>query len=321
MKRLHRDLLEKLIAGSAEPLLVARIDSRDWPVILSNAAFEAISGDIDIPGQPLADIVEALAGRDLALEVSESIRSGQESSLPVEVRGKEYLLSLIPLEQGIAGSKEVAQFYAVYWRNARGFWVSASGQAAHQALLKAKRRIRNLSRDDPVTGLLNTAAFHDVLVHDWSVAHREKTTLALVAFSLDQFDEYLHVFGRHAADTCLRRVAQAIRRCLRRASDVAALIDSKHGIRLVVLSHASDEEKVNEFAARIGLAVRELGLHHPRSATSKYVTVSFKTLMMQAGKGGTDAAYFLERVVAEDSPSRLSASSPSSSRSSSTGAT
>ena len=139
-----------------------------------------------------------------------------------------------------------------------------------------------------------------MLAHDWSVARREKTTLALEAFSLDQFDEYVHVFGRHAADTCLRRVAQAIRRCLRRASDVAALIDSGHGIRLVVLSHASDEEKVNEFAARIGLAVRELGLHHPRSGTSKYVTVSFRTAMMQAGEGGADAASFLERVVAEE---------------------
>ena len=302
MKRLHRDTLEKLIARSAEPLLVARIDSRDWPVVLSNAAFEAMSGDIDITGQPLADIVESLVGRDLALEVSESVRSGQESSLPVEIRGKEYLLSLIPLQQGIAGSDEVAQFYAVYWRNASGFGGSAQGQEAHQALLKAKRQIRDLSRDDPITGLLNTAAFHDVLAHDWSVARREKTTLALEAFSLDQFDEYVHVFGRHAADTCLRRVAQAIRRCLRRASDVAAPIDSGHGIRLVVLSHASDEEKVNEFAARIGLAVRELGLHHPRSGTSKYVTVSFRTAMMQAGEGGADAPHLFSNVLWQRSP-------------------
>lgn len=295
--KLRRDILEKLVAGSAEPLLVARIDSPDWPVVLCNAAFAAIAGDPKSLGQPLADVVEALTGRELALEISETIRAGQESSIPVELRGKEYLLSLMPLSDGNGGNSDVGQFYAVYWRIASGHGASLGDQEARQALLKAKRRIRDLSRDDPVTGLLNTSAFKDVLAHDFSVAMREKTTLALVAFSLDYFDDYLHVFGRHAADSCLRRAAQAIRRCLHRASDVAALVKGDNGDRLVVLSHASDEAKVREFARRIGVAVRELGLHHPRSRTSKYVTVSFNVAMLQAGEGGADAEEFLQRVL------------------------
>jgi len=295
--KLRRDILEKLVAGSAEPLLVARIDSPDWPVVLGNAAFAAISGDSGSLGRPLADVVESLAGRELALEVSETIHAGQESSIPVELRGKEYLLSLMPLVDKAGGNADAGQFYAVYWRIASGHGASLGDQEARQALLKAKRRIRDLSRDDPVTGLLNTSAFKDVLTHDFSVAMREKTTLALVAFSLDHFDDYLHVFGRHAADSCLRRAAQAIRRCLRRASDVAALVKGENGDRLVVLSHASDEVKVGEFAKRIGVAVRELGLHHPRSRTSKYVTVSFNVAMLQAGEGGVDAEEFLQRVL------------------------
>ncbi len=295
--KLRRDILEELAAGSAEPLLVARIDSPDWPVVLNNAAFAAIASDAKSLGKPLADVVEALAGRELALEVSETIRSGQASSIPVELRGKEYLLSLVPLADKASGNADEGQFYAVYWRIAGGHEVSSGDQEARQALLKAKRRIHDLSRDDPVTGLLNTAAFKIVLAHDFSVAMRQKTTLALVAFSLDHFDDYLHVFGRHAADSCLRRASQAIRRCLRRASDVAALVKGGHGDSLVVLSHASDETKVREFATRIGVAVRELGLHHPRSPTSKYVTVSFKISMLQAGDSGVDAEEFLQRVL------------------------
>ena len=138
-----------------------------------------------------------------------------------------------------------------------------------QALLKAKRRIRDLSRDDPVTGLLNERSFREVLAHDWAVAAREHASLALVAFELDDFPAYLEVFGRHAADSCQRRVAQAIRRCLRRASDVAARVNSTGTDCLVVLSHSSDESAVNEFAAKISAAVRELGLHHPRSRKSR----------------------------------------------------
>ena len=89
----------------------------------------------------------------------------------------------------------------------------------------------------------------------------------------DDFDAYIEVFGRHAADSCLRRVGRAIRRCLRRASDVVGRID---GAEFVVLSHAADEHGVREFAGRISSAVRELGLHHPRSTVAKFVTVSFR---------------------------------------------
>jgi len=45
------------------------------------------------------------------------------------------------------------------------------------------------------------------------------------------------------------------------------------------------------------VAVRDLGLHHPRSKTSRYVTVSFKVAMLQAGEGGIDAVEFLRRVL------------------------
>jgi diguanylate cyclase (GGDEF)-like protein len=167
-----------------------------------------------------------------------------------------------------------------------------AGSDVHHALLKAKRRIRDLSRDDPVTGLLNDRAFREVFKHDWAVAAREKSALSVVVFTLDEFDAYVDVFGRHAADSCLRRVGQAIQRCLRRASDVVGRID---GAELVVLSHASDEDGVREFAERISAAVRELGLHHPRSTVSRFVTVSFRVGVSSAGE--QTASEFLDKFL------------------------
>jgi len=161
----------------------------------------------------------------------------------------------------------------------------------HHALLKAKRRIRDLSRDDPVTGLLNGRAFREVFGHDWAVASREKSRLSLVTFTLDDYDAYIKVFGRHASDSCLRRVGRAIRRCLRRASDVVARPD---GAYFVVLSHASDEEGVREFGALISTAVRELGLHHPRSTSSKFVTVSYNVATADAANEKRSAEEFLD---------------------------
>lgn len=292
MKSVNRKILEQLIAATSEPVVLVRIDQPDWPVVLENEAFAKITTDSVIK-QPFADVIENLVGRDLALEVSETVRAQQETSLPMEVNSREYLLALKPLS---LPNEDSARFYAAYWRSGVGAGGAADAEM-HHALLRAKRRIRDLSRDDAVTGLLNGRAFADVFAHDWAVAARENGKLSLVMFQLNAFDAYVEVFGRHAADSCLRRVGQAIRRCLRRASDVIARPD---GDRFVVLSHATDEQGVRDFAARIATAVRELGLHHPRSSDTRFVTVSYTVTVADVGADARDAAGFLQELLATD---------------------
>ena len=289
MRSLNRHILEQVIAATTEPLIVARIDQSDWPVVLANPAFESI-GREDVLKKPFADVVEEIAGREIAIEVSESVRSHQEMSFPVESNHREYLLVIKPLRHA---DKDTVSFYAAYWRSGVGAG-SAESEEMHHALLKAKRRIRDLSRDDPVTGVLNGRAFEEVFEHDWAVAAREKSRLSLVTFTLNEFDAYIDVFGRHASDSCLRRVGQAIKRCLRRASDVVA---RPGGAKFVVLSHASDEDGVRDFAGRISTAVRELGLHHPRSTASKFVTVTFDVRVADAGSDPRGAREFLGELL------------------------
>lgn len=294
MKAVNRKILEQVIDAGAEPLMIVRLDDNDWPVVLANAACADV-GSKDALGRPFADVIEALVGRDLALEISESFRTRQASSFPVETRGAEFLLTLKPLS---LPNENRARFYAVFWRG--GAARASLSSDARQELVKAKRRIRDLTREDPATGLLNDRAFREVLEHDWAVAARERSTLALVLFSLDDFDAYVDVFGRHASDSCLRRVGQAIRRYLRRASDVVAALD---GTRLVVLSHTSDETGVTEFAKKIARSVRELGLHHPRSSKAKFVTVSHFVGVATAGGNFTNATEFLDSVRRMESES------------------
>jgi diguanylate cyclase (GGDEF)-like protein len=291
MEPVNRRILEQVLAESAEPVLVVRVDHSEWPVAFSNRAFAAI-GTEQAEGKPFADVIEHMVGRELALEISEAVRSKQETSFPVERGGREFLLMLKPLS--LPGENRTT-FYAAFWRNGSGSLSTAGAEVQH-ALLKAKRRIRDLSRDDPVTGLLNERAFREVLDHDWAVAAREKSALAVVVFSLDDFDAYVDVFGRHASDSCLRRVGRAILRCLRRASDVVGRLESE---RLAVLSHAPDEHAVQDFAARIATAVRELGLHHPRSRAGRFVTVSFRVGLVQVAEESRSAGRFLDELLAE----------------------
>jgi len=293
MKKLQAKILQQVISGSAEPVLVAQVDHPDWPVVLCNDAYQSLSGQGELLGKPFADVVEHMVGRNLALEISETVRARHETSIAVELDGHDFLLLLKPL---MAGKDGTVSYYAAYWRSGTGSVSPADGEI-QQELLKAKRRIRDLSRDDAVTGLLNSSSFREVLAHDWAVAAREKSSLALVSFTLVDFDAYVEVFGKHAADSCQRRVAQAIRRCLRRASDVAARIENGNIDRLVVLSHASNEDGVREFATKISAAVRGLGLHHPRSRVAKFVTVSYSTKVVQVGSDTSNAKDFLDSVL------------------------
>lgn len=289
MSNVEAAILEQLIGASRDAVLLVNLDHSDWPVVLANAAF-AEAGGADAVGRPVADVVEGLVGRELALEISETLRTRQETSYTVDFGGADCLLVLKPLPlPGEERARHVALFF-LSGAVARG----DAAQAAQHALLNAKRRIRDLTRDDPVTGLLNERAFREVLEHDWAVASRERGTLVIVLFALDEFGAYVEVFGRHAADSCLRRVGQAIRRCLRRASDVVARLDDS---RLIVLSHTSDEQAVREFATRIATTVRELGLHHPRSSVARFVTVSHQVFVAPAGDAPDSAATFLDGVL------------------------
>jgi len=289
MKRINRKILEEIIASTAEPTLLVRTDQSSWPVVLANPAFASISTE-KVLQQPFADVIEQLAGRDLALEVSETVRSQQETNFSVELKNRDYLLVLKPL---FLPNEDAARFYAAFWRRSVGSGPAESAEM-HQTLLKAKRRIRDLSRADPVTGLMNQRAFRETFEHDWAVAKREKSPLSVVTFTLNDFDAYVDVFGRHAADTCLRRAGRAIRRCLRRASDVIARTD---GARFIVLSHAADEQGVQQFAALIATSVRELGLHHPRSASGKFVTVSFTVDVADTANEARSPREFLDDLL------------------------
>ena len=115
-----------------------------------------------------------------------------------------------------------------------------------------------------------------------------------MVFTLDEFEAYTEVFGQHAADSCMRRVGQAMRRCLRRASDVVGRMQDN---QIVVLSHASDAAGVREFAGRISQAVRELGLHHPRSSVAKFVTVSFEIGVSTDAAADMSARAFLDELL------------------------
>jgi diguanylate cyclase (GGDEF)-like protein len=126
-------------------------------------------------------------------------------------------------------------------------------------------------RDDRLTGLFTLPYLEELLKRDWAVAQREGRSIAVFAIDIDALDLYNTTFGRAAGDSAIRRVAHCVSGCLRRSSDVTARID---GGSLMAFAPGVTTEQAMRMGQTMAERVRELRIHHPRSAVLRYVSVS-----------------------------------------------
>jgi two-component system cell cycle response regulator len=126
-------------------------------------------------------------------------------------------------------------------------------------------------RDDRLTGLFTLPYLEELLKRDWAVAQREKRSIAVFAIDIDALDLYNATFGRAAGDSAIRRVAHVVSACLRRSSDVTARIE---GGSLIAFAPGLTCEQALRIGQLMTERVRDLRIHHPRSAILRYVSVS-----------------------------------------------
>jgi diguanylate cyclase (GGDEF)-like protein len=120
-------------------------------------------------------------------------------------------------------------------------------------------------------GLATREHLMEVLRRDWSIAQRDSARITIMRFDLDAFRTYVEVFGRMAADNVLRQVGKTIAAAMRRTSDVVARIDDDE---FVVLGVAMEPPSAALHAEQILGRMRALAVHHPRSPTGRYLTMS-----------------------------------------------
>jgi diguanylate cyclase (GGDEF)-like protein len=121
------------------------------------------------------------------------------------------------------------------------------------------------------SGLATREHLMEVLRRDWSVAGRDSRKITVMRFDLDAYRTYIEIFGRMAADNVLRQVGKTIAAAMRRASDVCARFDDDE---FVVLGISMEPPSAVLHAESILARVRALAVHHPRSPTGRYLTMS-----------------------------------------------
>jgi diguanylate cyclase (GGDEF)-like protein len=124
---------------------------------------------------------------------------------------------------------------------------------------------------DRSSGLNSPEHLLEVLRRDWSIAQRDQRTLTIMRIDVDGCRDYFEVFGRGATDNVLRQVGRTIASAMRRTSDIVARLENDE---FLLLGVSMEEGKAREHAEHIASRVRALAIHHPRSRTGRYLTVS-----------------------------------------------
>ena len=132
-------------------------------------------------------------------------------------------------------------------------------------------RLQELSHTDALTGVGNRRLFDHRLQEEWQRARRHGWSVALVMIDVDHFKRFNDRHGHQKGDACLRRVAQSLRGCARRASDLVARYGGEEFV-LILPDTALDDAAI--IAHRCLGAIDEALILHGDSPTAANVTVS-----------------------------------------------
>jgi two-component system cell cycle response regulator len=243
------------------------------PVIYANPAFEALSGYtlVELAGRNLRLLQGDDREQDARHRLRDALSRGEQCRVLLRNYRKDGSLfwneaSIVPLKDETG---RVTHFIG-HHRDA-GERLRMDPKVARDSLSGAHQPTAIAVRDDRLTGLFTLPYLEELLKRDWAVAQREKRSIAIFAIDIDALDLYNTTFGRAAGDSTIRRVAHVVSGCLRRSSDVTARID---GGSLVAFAPGLESEPALRLGQLMAERVRELRIHHPRSAVLRYISIS-----------------------------------------------
>ncbi len=124
---------------------------------------------------------------------------------------------------------------------------------------------------DRASGLATVEHLLETLRRDWSIGQRDGRAITLLRFDVDGCREYCEVFGQGATDKVLRQIGRTIAAAMRRASDVVTRFGDDE---FAALGVAMEPPSASAFAETILGRIRALAIHHPRSRTGRFMTMS-----------------------------------------------
>ncbi len=139
------------------------------------------------------------------------------------------------------------------------------------ALKEFNQELERLANMDGLTQVANRRSFDQYLAQEWETVGAGRFSLSLILCDIDYFKNYNDTYGHPAGDECLRQVAQAIERAVKRGTDLVARYGGEEFAIVLPNTTAAGVEKV---AAEIQREIQQLKIAHSRSEVSGWITLS-----------------------------------------------
>ena len=160
---------------------------------------------------------------------------------------------------------------------------------SNQKLQYTNEKLETLSLEDALTELHNRRYFEMQLEVEWRREAREQKILTLMVIDIDFFKLYNDTYGHAEGDVCLKNVAQALRSCIHRPSDIIARIG---GEEFVVMLPGIDENGASVLAKQMQDQLELTALTHASSPLGENLTVSIGIASVVPGNNATALGLF-----------------------------
>jgi diguanylate cyclase (GGDEF)-like protein len=141
----------------------------------------------------------------------------------------------------------------------------------HLRIKRTADELRRIGSVDALTGLGSRHQFDESLVREWLRGLRVGDPISLLLIDIDQFSQYNERYGRAKGDSCLRKVAAAIKSITRRPADFVARCG---GEQFGVLLPQTPRRGAEYIAHRVLDAISALNIPHEGPFAAHHVTAS-----------------------------------------------
>jgi diguanylate cyclase (GGDEF)-like protein len=171
-------------------------------------------------------------------------------------------------------------------------------------LEKANARLRTLADVDGLTGLSNRRHLDKHLSTAMEKCKLEQRPISVALLDVDHFKNYNDYYGHPAGDSCLKKIAKAIKRNVTRPQDLAGRFGGEEFCIVLPDTRLDDARKVVE---NIRESVSKLAIPHLRNGDKKQVTFSAGVSEIEGGEGtpemilaNADKALYLAKDAGRD---------------------
>jgi diguanylate cyclase (GGDEF)-like protein/PAS domain S-box-containing protein len=269
------ELLRRAVSAANDGLVIADARLPDLPLIYVNPAFERITGYTakEVLGKSCEVLHRGETRRDPLTALREALRGGSSCVTTVRNYRKDgsmfwNQLTLSPISDRFGHVTHVVGTLAD---------VTARMEAEQQLLEKqrqlerTKRMLEGLALKDGLTGLYNRRHFGEQLDREWNRARREQLPLSLFMIDIDRFKRFNDTHGHLAGDRCIQAVADTVKRCFARGSDLVARYG---GEEFVVLASGIERRQARERAEMLRQAISQIEIEGAEHLPPPVVTAS-----------------------------------------------